>query len=436
MLNVLAGYSWAADGEAVKLQETFPLGYAYSVSTRVDLSGTLMIPAEKGKTPKPLPIRGDSAIEYAERVLALDKDGSVRQTFRINDRMDFRRTMGDREQSSSLRREVRRLVLLRRGSTEVPFSPDGPLTWGELDLVRTDVFTPALVGLLPPKAVKVGDAWPASTLAVQELTDLEKLEEGGLQCKLEQLTTHDGRRFARASFSGSATGSGEDGRNRQKLEGYYEFDLTSNHLCYLYLKGIHTLLDADGQEVGRIEGRFVLSRRLDAKNPELTDEKLKGVTLEPGPENTLLLYDNPDLGVKLVYPRRWRVASVRGNQLALDGADGVGMLLTVEPLSRTPSGAAFLKESQEFFTKEKAKLLRTQPVQMVRETPPLEHFALEIEMNGQKAVLDYHVTRQADGGVTLAARLPAEDAAALQEEVRKLAQSVRVTRRIEEGAKK
>ena len=32
-----------------------------------------------------------------------------------------------------------------------PFSPDGPLTWGEIDVVRTDVFNPAAIpGLLPP----------------------------------------------------------------------------------------------------------------------------------------------------------------------------------------------------------------------------------------------------------------------------------------------
>ena len=56
--------------------------------------------------------------------------------------------------------------------------------------MRTDVFAPALVGLLPADAVRVGDRWSAAEVAVQELTDLEKIEEGKLECRLE----HGGHR--------------------------------------------------------------------------------------------------------------------------------------------------------------------------------------------------------------------------------------------------
>ena len=42
------------------------------------------------------------------------------------------------------------MVVIKAGERKAPFSPDGPLTWGEIDVVRTDVFNPALVpGLLP-----------------------------------------------------------------------------------------------------------------------------------------------------------------------------------------------------------------------------------------------------------------------------------------------
>ena len=59
---------------------------------------------------------------------------------------------------------------------------------------------------------------------------------------------------------------------------------------------------------------------------DLSDDALKGVALEPNAENTLLLYDNPDFGVRFLYPRRWHVGAVHGSQLALDGADGSGLL--------------------------------------------------------------------------------------------------------------
>jgi hypothetical protein len=429
---VLAGLGAAgrvAADDSVRLEERFAPGYGYRVSTRVDLTGTLTPPAVKGQAvPKPLALRGESAIDYDERVLEI-RDGQVRRTVRRVGRMAFRRTVGDRPQETALRRNVARLVLLRKGSTEVPFSPDGPLTWGEIDLVRTDVFTPALAGMLPSGAVRPGDRWPASTPAVQELTDMERLE-GKVECRLEEVTTLEKRRHARVAFEGEVRGATEDGPCRQRLEGYFYFDLESNHLSYLYLKGRHTLLDTEGKEVGRVEGRFVLTRQVAARVPELGDEALRGVTLEPNADNTRLLYDNPDLGARFLYPRRWRVAGVRGSQVTLDGADGSGLLITLDPLARIPTGAAFLAESRGWLEKQKANLVRIEPPRAVQEG--LEQFALEAEMGGQKVLMDYYVARQELGGATLAARLLPADLAALRKEVEDIARSLAVTRRIEE----
>ncbi len=439
-LSCLVCVSSLAAEEPIQLRERFFSGYEYHVSTRVDLSGTLTLPpplsspgteGDKGggkPAPKPLSVRGSSAIEYDERILDVGQDGQVRKTVRLCRRTDFRRTIGDRLQENSLRPEVRRLVLLRYQNKEVPFSPDGPLMWGEIDLVRTDVFTPALAGLLAGHPVSLGDRWSATQSAIQELTDLERIDEGSLECRLEQFTRVEKRRHARISFRGTLRGANEDGPNRQELEGYFFFDLESNHLSYLYLQGKHFLLDKDGKEVGRIEGRFVLTRQANTRVADLSETALKGVVMEPNADNTLLLYDNADLGVRFLYPRRWHVASVRGNQVALDSADGSGLLLTLESLARVPTGARFLTESREWLTKQQAQLLRIEPPRTIRASPVLEHFALEMEMGKQKFVMDYYVTRQSNGGATLAARLLPNDLAALQKEVERIALSVVVTR--------
>lgn len=415
--------------EPIRLQERFPVGYEYHVNTRVDLSGTLSLPAEKDKpAPKPLSVRGTSAIEYDERVLDVAQDGQVRKTARLCRRTDFRRTVGDRPQEHSLRPQVRRLILLRHQNKEVPFSPDGPLTWGEIDLVRTDVFTPALTGLLADHPIRVGDRWSATQAAIQELTDLERIEEGSLECRLDQFITLEKRRHARVSFRGTVRGANEDGPNRQELEGYFYFDLESNHLSYLFLRGKHSMLDKDGKEVGRIEGRFVLTRQAHTRSTELSESTLKSVAMEPNADNTLLLYDNPDLGVRFLYARRWHVAGVRGTQVALDSADGSGILLTLDPLTRAATGERFLAESRDWLSKQQARLLRVDAPRTVRSSPILEHFALEAEMGKQKFVMDYYVTRQSKGGATIAARLLPRDLAALQKEVERLAVSVAITR--------
>jgi hypothetical protein len=418
----------ASAEETLRLRELFPADYQYHVSTRVELSGQLTLPPpDKDKRSVPLSVTGGSAIEYDERVLEA-RDNIVSRTARLYRRIDFERKVGDQTQQTTLRPAVRRLVLLREKNFKGPFCPEGPLTPAEIDLIRTDVFTPALSGLLPDGAVKVGDRWTAVTSAVRELTDLDHIE-GNLDCKLEGIVSLEKRRHARVSLTGKVKGANEDGPSEQRLDGYYYFDLESNHLSYLSLHGLHRLLDKDGKEVGRVDGQFVLTRQAHTETRELSDAALKGLTLTPNADNTLLLYESAELGLRFVYPRRWRTAGGVGRQVRLDGADGSGLQITLDPPARVPTGAQFLAESRDYFTGQKAKIFRLEaPYQVRGGAGELEHFTIDVHVKGDRVLMDYYVARQANGGATLAARLlPGKELEALQKEVERIAKSVTIT---------
>jgi hypothetical protein len=415
--------------EAVQIGERLTAGAQHRISVRVELAGTLTLPPEKGATPRQLIVKGRSSIDYDERLLTLDKLRKVQKTFRVYRHMDFERKVGDQLQQGSLRPSVHRLVILRHNQMEVPFSPDGPLTWGEIDLVRTDVFTPALTGLFPDRAVRPGDRWAASTSAILELTDFEQIDDGTVACKLDQLTILNGRRHARVSFSGIIRGLGEDGPGRQQLDGYYYFDLGGGYLSYLSMKGTHSLLDKDGKVAGQVEGNFVLTRQPLANTAPLSDAVLSKLTLEPNENNTLLLFDDPDLGVRLLYPRRWHVAGGKGRQLGLDEQGGSGILLTVEPLATTPTGPQFLEESRQWLVKQKATIQRVEPVRVIQQSPRIENFALDVTQGGRQFRMYYLVIRQAEGGVVVAGRLQFKDLANLQREVLRVATSIQLTRK-------
>jgi hypothetical protein len=427
----LAGTGASGDEAAVSLEEKFTVGTIYHVRTRVELSGTLTPPPPKGKTPKAIRVQGTSAIEYDERVLDVGSKGEVGKTIRIYRKLDFRRTLAGQPQELSLRPGVRRQVVLRRGHTEVPFSPDGPLTWGEIDAVRTDVFTPALAGLLPGKPVSVGERWSANTAAVQELTDLEKVEDGKLECRLDRLLTVGKKRLARVTFTGMVKGVGEDGPVHHRLNGHFHFDRDANFLADLTLTGVTMLVDKDEKEVGRIEGRFALMREPGSKSGELTEASLRGVKLEPDAENTQLLYDNPDLGVRFLHSRRWRIGRVTGLQIALDASDGSGLVITLDPPGQGPTATAFLDESRGWLNKQQAKLTKVYTPRRLRSNPSLDGFALEVKMKDQDLWMDYYVTAQANGSATVAARLLRTDLADLRKEVDRLARSLVITKRIE-----
>jgi hypothetical protein len=154
--------------------------------------------------------------------------------------------------------------------------------------------------------------------------------------------------------------------------------------------------------------------------------------VEPNADNTLLLYDNPDLGVQFMYPRRWHVAGVHGNQVALDEARGNGLLLTLEPVRQVPTAGEFLNESRTWLAKQKARIRRIETPRRLQTSPTVvDQFALEADVMGQRVVMDYYVLRDASGGATLAARLLPADVAGIRKEMELIARSVRVTRVIQ-----
>src|SRR5262249_15875072 len=159
---------------------------------------------------------------------------------------------------------------------------------------------------------------------------------------------------ARVAFSGTVRGINEDGPNRQELDGYFLFDLDSNHLSYLYLHGLSFLLDKDGKANGQVEGRFVLTRHANTSCRELEIDSWKDPS-ELTEENTLLLYENSEQGLRFLYPRRWRVTWTRGPQVGLDEASGNGLLITVGSTKATPTALQFQGEVRAWLREQKSK---------------------------------------------------------------------------------
>jgi hypothetical protein len=431
VLCALADVATAQD--AVTLTEKFAPDHLSKVDVSVKLTGRLALPAEKGKTPEVVTLAGVSRLKYDERILSLEP-GAV-TAVRAYREVEFTRTVGGITQDAGIRPSVRRMVVIKSESRRAPFSPDGPLTWGEIDVVRTDVFNPATVpGLLPAGPVKKGQTWKASQGAVAELTDMEKVEEGGLAVEFVGVVEVERRRVARLKVSGTVKGVNQDGPSRQTLEGTAYFDLDDNVLSYLSLKGTHELLDGKGQTVGRIEGQFTMTRgRLEKPPADLSDASLNGLELKPTAENTLLLYEDARLGVRFLYPRGWRVGAVQGKQVTLDHAGGAGMLVTVETAAKVPSAEDYAKEVTAFLQKQKADVVATEKPARVRAEPvQLDRFAIDATLNKELVRLEYAVLKQTDGGVTVAANIPADAAALLKPEVERVIRSIAVTKKIEE----
>ncbi len=416
--------------EAVRLVEKFDPANPYRVELKVTMSGRLTLPMKKDQPVEAVAIEGNSTLTYDERPLAAD-ESKTDKAIRAYRGIDFKRTIGDKEQKASIREGVRRMVVLRsEKGKKAPFSPDGPLLWSEIDVVKHDIFTPVLVaGLLPKDDVKPGAKWTANAGAIAELTDLDTLDEGGIAVDFASVVTLNERKLAKLAITGTVRGTNEDGPTRQKLDGTAYFDLEAGRLTYLKLNGVHEMLGSDGKVIGRIDGTFTMTRTASKDFDDISDAKLAGKDLKPTAENSLLLYDNADLGVKFLYPRRWHVGVVQGRQLTLDEPRGGGILLTVESTDRLPTVEKYRDEVRVFLAKQQAKIAPMALPVRGAETPiRIDRFGVDAEFKTGKVRLEYAVTSGPKGGVLVAARLPVEDAAELKVDLERILKQLEVTK--------
>ena len=422
--------SGAKADEPTAIKESFAPGQQFHIQSRMRGTANLTLPSEKDKKePESLIKTAESVIDYDERVLENDGDSMPNRVLRIYSRIDFHNEIGKAKLDNTIREAVRRLVLMRDKGVKAPFSPDGPLLNSEIELVRIDVFTPFLAGILPSSPVKPGDSWKANEAAVRELTDMQ-VESGSLDCKFDRLQTLSGRRVALIRFDGSVKGVNEDGPTSHELMGWLYFDLESNHICYLSLKGKRLLHDKDGKTTGSFEGTLTITRQAHAAAPKLADAVAGELKLTPDGDNTLLLYDNDDLGLRFLYPRRWRIANVdvQSRQVTIDAENGNGVLLTLLPSKDVPTEAQYSQEIQKFIAEQKGQIFGTQNPRRVQSNPEVDYFGFEAEMKSQRLELDYYIARQRIGGVTVAARLIPENIKDLRPEVERIARSIVVTK--------
>jgi hypothetical protein len=415
--------------EPIRLAENSQPGSEFRVVAESTISGELLAPVEKGKPPQRIPISGKSSIDYAERILPVEAKEADYKSLRVYERMDFKKTTGDRTDEATLRLAVRRLVMMKKGHSKVPFSPDGPLMWSEIDLIRTDFVVPALASLLPGKPVSPGDTWKAGEGAIVELTDWDKIDKGELTCTLDKVLVAGPRKVAQVTFTGTLHGVNEDGPARQKITGRLLVDLGTECITFLKIEGEHYLLDGDGKEAGKITGTFELSRAPMPGHPAIAEKVVKGLELTPSEENTRLLYDSEEMGVRFVHSRNWRVVRTNGRQITLDESDGSGLLITLDAPGSAPLASDYLKEAIRDLRDRGAKL--TNRIGPDKLADGVERFTIDAVLGKEKVVMDYVVVRQDKGAATLAARVPAELREVRMKELERLARSFTITRRLD-----
>ncbi len=161
----------ALAGETVQLRETARKAEATRVLIRLKAEGLYRptpppgqeksreTESAKSEAHKPVMLKVETRLEFLERALKVGENGTPLRSVRRVVRAGSAVNVDKRPMMSTLRPEVAILVAEARPEGVSMFSPGGPLTRAELELVQGPADPLALAALLPSGSVALGEKW-------------------------------------------------------------------------------------------------------------------------------------------------------------------------------------------------------------------------------------------------------------------------------------
>lgn len=273
--------------------------FCQSVKVVVEVTGDLTFNAEEKKTKK-LPITVEANLLYGEKFLAPSKDGP--RTIRSYQEAKAKMQVNGKDIPQELRAERRIVVAHAKGDETLLFSPLGPVTRDELELIDVPGRPAGIVGLLPETAVRVTESWVVTDAALSQLLCLDAITQQDVKANFAELK--DGVALIR--FEGKVNGAVTGIATEIEVKGSLNIDVSRQSATWL------ALMIKENRAVGQAQPGFETVTRVrmvmqpQTNIPELSERALAGLTVEPKAGNQLIELATEKGGFVCFHDRRWR----------------------------------------------------------------------------------------------------------------------------------
>jgi hypothetical protein len=291
--------------EMYPLAETVQPGDCVRVQLEMKLNGELRV-QRLDKTEK-LELKAVGSHDYPERILSVGKDGVPDKTARVYETAKATITVGGSSSERTLRDDRRLIVAQRFKEQGLVYSPAGALSRTEADLTSEHFDSLTVVGVLPGKAVAVGDTWKIANTVVQALCSFEGVTEHSLSGKLDEVKDD----VATFTVSGNAAGIEQGALVKMEVTAKGRFDLKTKRLVAL------EWTQKEERDAGPVSPASTVTTTNTLKRTPIDQpEKLSDVALVSVPDNftppaliTQLELHDPKDRYELLYPREWVIVS-------------------------------------------------------------------------------------------------------------------------------
>jgi hypothetical protein len=269
----------------------------------IHVGGDLLLQNE-GKT-RSVPMSVEARLDYDECLTAERQTAKqCRRSYRYYDVAEATIKLEKGQEKPALR-DARRLIAAQIGdSTTTLFSPVGPLTREELDLIDVPANSLVLDDLLPPNAVSLGESWKHNEETIAALLGLEVVSLVEAESVLGEVTEAG---IAKIAMAGTARGA--IGGVSTELEFKAKYEVQEGHV------DLFALLIKEKRSVGHVSpgldvvAKVVMQISPLSKSDHLAPEDLAKLPTEPSEELNRLVFEPKDAAYQLQYDRQWFVTT-------------------------------------------------------------------------------------------------------------------------------
>lgn len=388
-----------ASAQTYLLSETPKEGDCFRITAETNLTGTLKVTRDGKLASLKLTARNEHA--FVEKVLAVDR-GKCQKSARHYQTAVSRSTVDADKVDRSLSDGRRLIVAQRTGDALFCYSPAGPLTRGELEVVSEHFETLHLPGLLPGKEVKVGDAWKIDAAAAQSVCLFDGLLSHELTGSLKEVSGQT----AVVRVAGTAKGIEDGALVNLTVAADLHFDLTAKRIVAVAWGQKDVREQGPVSPAAEVETKTTLRREpLAAVPDELAPAALARVPSENDPPRSMqyVFHRDPAGRYQFLHSRDWRTVGQTDYHLImrlLDRGDFVAQV-TVAAWKNAGAGKHI---SPDEFEKLTASGTGWKPEEVVdRQEVPTDgdrwvyRVVARGELDGAKVVQSFYVLADASG---------------------------------------
>lgn len=319
---------------AEKIAEATDDERTFSVRSRLKVEGTLLTAGVDGKSTS-LKTTVDGKLTYLERRLPPGgRDAEALRSMRNYQLAEAEIAVGDRKTISRLEKSSQQIVAEGRREGIRVYSVTGPMTYDNVELLRTPGDSLALLGLLPLTEIEAGSTWTPPAWVLPSLTGVEAVSESTLNCKVEKLDSQ----FAVMAFQGRIVGAVSGAVTKIDVKGQIAFDLAKKHIRQAVVEQEEDRAIGAVSPGMKVKATIYVDRAPVAGSSAFSEATLSRVPINTEPQQLALWFDAP-WGVRFAYDRNWHVFHQKDNVAVLRLMDA-GSLVAQCNVSQMPTLAA------------------------------------------------------------------------------------------------